>query len=172
MHSRQQATRSNQQALFRRYLAVCCLLPAVWCLTGCTSLSEYVHNGFKVGPNYKEPPASVAKKWIDADDKRSRRLFLTARGRGALVKALPIWKEAQMRMAQALKGADTDRFRAARSGARQPHPDNPRSIGLHGKHRLKRRGPPEVQTRAQERCFEFAESAPHAELVGPDHGDA
>ncbi|HEY1736111.1 MAG TPA: MarR family winged helix-turn-helix transcriptional regulator [Methylovirgula sp.] len=50
---------------------------------------------------------------IDADDKRSRRLFLTARGRSALVKALPIWTEAQMRMVQALKGTDADRFRAA-----------------------------------------------------------
>jgi NodT family efflux transporter outer membrane factor (OMF) lipoprotein len=39
-------------------------------LCGCTSISEYVHNGFKVGPNYKEPPAPVAQKWIDADDKR------------------------------------------------------------------------------------------------------
>ena len=39
-------------------------------LCGCTSLTDYVHNGFKVGPNYKEPPAPVAKKWIDADDKR------------------------------------------------------------------------------------------------------
>ncbi len=39
-------------------------------LCGCTSLSEYVHNGFKVGPNYKEPPAPVAKNWIDIDDKR------------------------------------------------------------------------------------------------------
>jgi NodT family efflux transporter outer membrane factor (OMF) lipoprotein len=41
-------------------------------LSGCTSLSEYVHNGFKVGPNYKRPPAPVAEHWIDADDKRVR----------------------------------------------------------------------------------------------------
>jgi NodT family efflux transporter outer membrane factor (OMF) lipoprotein len=37
---------------------------------GCTSLSEYVHNGFKVGPNYTPPPAPVANDWIDVGDKR------------------------------------------------------------------------------------------------------
>jgi NodT family efflux transporter outer membrane factor (OMF) lipoprotein len=35
-------------------------------------LREYVHNGFKVGPNYQKPPAPVAKDWIDTDDKRVR----------------------------------------------------------------------------------------------------
>jgi NodT family efflux transporter outer membrane factor (OMF) lipoprotein len=39
---------------------------------GCTSWREYVHNGFKVGPNYRKPPAPVAKDWIDADDQRVR----------------------------------------------------------------------------------------------------
>jgi NodT family efflux transporter outer membrane factor (OMF) lipoprotein len=37
---------------------------------GCTSLEEYVHNGFKVGPNYSQPPAPVAPHWIDANDQR------------------------------------------------------------------------------------------------------
>jgi len=37
-------------------------------LCGCTSLSEYIHNGFKVGPNYATPPAPVAKDWIDAKE--------------------------------------------------------------------------------------------------------
>jgi NodT family efflux transporter outer membrane factor (OMF) lipoprotein len=41
--------------------------------SGCTSLSEYVHNGFKVGPNYCKPPAPVAKDWIDGDDRRVRK---------------------------------------------------------------------------------------------------
>jgi NodT family efflux transporter outer membrane factor (OMF) lipoprotein len=41
-------------------------------LCGCTPLTEYVHNGFKVGPNYQKPPAPVAKNWIDAADKRVR----------------------------------------------------------------------------------------------------
>ena len=39
---------------------------------GCTSLEEYVQNGFKVGPNYRRPPAPVAPKWIDATDVRVR----------------------------------------------------------------------------------------------------
>jgi NodT family efflux transporter outer membrane factor (OMF) lipoprotein len=39
---------------------------------GCTSLHEYVHNGFKVGPNYGKPPAPVAREWIDAADVRVR----------------------------------------------------------------------------------------------------
>jgi len=41
-------------------------------LTGCTPWSEYIHNGFKVGPNYGRPAAPVAKGWIDATDKRVR----------------------------------------------------------------------------------------------------
>ncbi len=38
------------------------------CLGGCTGLSEYVHNGFKVGPNYCRPAAATAEQWIDAND--------------------------------------------------------------------------------------------------------
>ncbi len=37
---------------------------------GCTSWREYVHNGFKVGPNYCQPDAPVADHWIDAADIR------------------------------------------------------------------------------------------------------
>ncbi|HEY2841877.1 MAG TPA: efflux transporter outer membrane subunit [Pirellulales bacterium] len=48
------------------------LLLLICAITGCTSLREYVGNGFKVGPNYKRPPAPVASEWIDADDKRVR----------------------------------------------------------------------------------------------------
>src|SRR5215467_3186788 len=33
---------------------------------GCTTLREYVQNGFKVGPNYERPPAPLANGWIDA----------------------------------------------------------------------------------------------------------
>lgn len=39
-------------------------------LTGCTTFEEWVHNGFKVGPRFEEPPASVSSSWIDANDKR------------------------------------------------------------------------------------------------------
>lgn len=37
---------------------------------GCTSLSEYVHNGFKVGPNYCPPSVPVASEWIDSQNPR------------------------------------------------------------------------------------------------------
>jgi NodT family efflux transporter outer membrane factor (OMF) lipoprotein len=42
------------------------------CFCGCTPLTEYVQNGFKVGPNYRKPVAAVANNWIDASDKRVR----------------------------------------------------------------------------------------------------
>ena len=45
---------------------------AILGLGGCTSLGDYVHNGFKVGPNYCPARAEVARKWIDADDVRVR----------------------------------------------------------------------------------------------------
>jgi NodT family efflux transporter outer membrane factor (OMF) lipoprotein len=35
------------------------------CLGGCTSISEYWHNGLKVGPNYCTPPVPVGEHWID-----------------------------------------------------------------------------------------------------------
>lgn len=38
---------------------------------GCTSWREYLHNGFKVGPNYRPPNACVAQHWIDAADIRT-----------------------------------------------------------------------------------------------------
>src|SRR5437016_4981356 len=37
--------------------------------SGCTSLGDYIHNGFKVGPNYQKPPAPVASEWIDSKSK-------------------------------------------------------------------------------------------------------
>src|SRR5690606_1948013 len=40
-------------------------------LTGCaTSFREYVHNGFKVGPNYARPAAPVSDQWIDYQNDR------------------------------------------------------------------------------------------------------
>ncbi len=47
-----------------------CLLAAM-IAGGCTTGPlEWFHNGFKVGPQYAEPPASVASQWIDANDQR------------------------------------------------------------------------------------------------------
>jgi NodT family efflux transporter outer membrane factor (OMF) lipoprotein len=53
-----------------RGCVVCVVAIALLCLTGCTSLCDYFRNGFKVGPNYCQPPAPVAQHWIDADDVR------------------------------------------------------------------------------------------------------
>lgn len=59
-------------ALLRRRAVFVCLA-ALLAFAGCTPLTEYVHNGFKVGPNYKTPPAPVAKDWIDANDVHVRK---------------------------------------------------------------------------------------------------
>ncbi len=42
-------------------------------VAGCTSLSQYVHNGFKVGPNHATPAAAVADDWLDSSDARLTR---------------------------------------------------------------------------------------------------
>jgi len=39
---------------------------------GCTGVKEWCGNRFKVGPDYRRPPAAVAENWIDADDERIR----------------------------------------------------------------------------------------------------
>jgi outer membrane protein TolC len=44
-------------------LTAVALLPA-----GCTTLGEWIDNGLKVGPNFKEPPAAVSSDWIDTAD--------------------------------------------------------------------------------------------------------
>ena len=49
-----------------------CLAAAAACLSGCTSFSDYVHNEFKVGPEYAGSKAAVAPQWIDAADARVR----------------------------------------------------------------------------------------------------
>src|SRR5271165_6266887 len=45
------------------FLSPCLLVLLL--LGGCTSPREYVHNGFKVGPNYSPAPAPVADDWIE-----------------------------------------------------------------------------------------------------------
>src|SRR5438034_4678913 len=42
------------------------LVALLLAVSGCASVHEWVHNGFKVGPNFHEPPAAVADNWIDA----------------------------------------------------------------------------------------------------------
>ena len=66
-------TRSMSSLLLRKIGLQSTLFVALaTCSCGCTSVSEYVHNGFKVGPNYSTPEAAVASNWIDASDKRVR----------------------------------------------------------------------------------------------------
>ena len=55
----------------RVYSCLTCLAVLAISLTGCTSLSDYIHNGFKVGPNYRAAAAPVARNWIDAGDVRN-----------------------------------------------------------------------------------------------------
>jgi NodT family efflux transporter outer membrane factor (OMF) lipoprotein len=53
-----------------RLTTLAAVAAATLVLSGCTSFQDYVHNGFKVGPNYGRPPAPVAEHWIDASDVR------------------------------------------------------------------------------------------------------
>ena len=55
-----------------RHTCLFCVAAAALCLSGCTSLSDYVHHGFKVGPEYTPAKAAVAPQWIDAADLRVR----------------------------------------------------------------------------------------------------
>ncbi len=55
-----------------RHVQFCCLAAIALCLSGCTSFSDYFHNGFKVGPDYTGAKAAVAPGWIDSTDLRVR----------------------------------------------------------------------------------------------------
>src|SRR5712675_2087453 len=48
---------------------------------------------------------------IDQDDRRSRRLVLTAKGRAALIAALPAWQEGHAAIEPVLAGRKTNRLR-------------------------------------------------------------
>jgi NodT family efflux transporter outer membrane factor (OMF) lipoprotein len=53
-----------------RCAAACFGVAALVGLGGCTLLSEYIDNGFMVGPNYLRPPVPLSPKWIDEGDPR------------------------------------------------------------------------------------------------------
>lgn len=58
----------------RSVLCLLCLAISLMA-TGCAytgSWKDYVHNGFKVGPNYSKPAAPVGDEWIDSYDERVR----------------------------------------------------------------------------------------------------
>jgi NodT family efflux transporter outer membrane factor (OMF) lipoprotein len=61
--------------------AVACrwlLAAAVGLNAGCVTTSplDYLHNGFKIGPNYCRPPVPVADEWIEANDSRVQNRYL------------------------------------------------------------------------------------------------
>ncbi len=66
--------RSRSERWSRRRTAVLLLGLALAALTqaGCTTLSEWIHNGFKVGPNYTPPPAPLPAHWVEAHDPEVR----------------------------------------------------------------------------------------------------
>jgi NodT family efflux transporter outer membrane factor (OMF) lipoprotein len=58
-----------------RLALIAVLLAHLLTIGGCTSLEQFVHNGFKVGPNFHEPATSgvVAEDWIDTDEPNIQR---------------------------------------------------------------------------------------------------
>jgi len=55
----------------------------------------------------------LVKVKVDPDDKRSRRLTLTAAGKARLAAAAPIWKRAHARTEQLLRSSTPDNLRAS-----------------------------------------------------------
>jgi len=62
--TREVAAVYSSAGAYRRFFSMS-LIAALCLLTGGCDLGEWARNGFKVGPNYKEPPAPVAQHWID-----------------------------------------------------------------------------------------------------------
>jgi NodT family efflux transporter outer membrane factor (OMF) lipoprotein len=54
-----------------RLLSYCALAGLALGQSGCTTaIGEWLHNGFKVGPNYQPPPAPLPPTWIDTGNPR------------------------------------------------------------------------------------------------------
>jgi NodT family efflux transporter outer membrane factor (OMF) lipoprotein len=67
------ASTTTNRWLGQRLLLLSWSLAAALTLSMCgctTSLSEWIHNGFKVGPNFEPPPAPLPPQWIDANNTR------------------------------------------------------------------------------------------------------
>ena len=58
----------------------------------------------------------LVKVAVDKEDKRSRRLIITAAGRALLGKAFPIWKETHAAVESRIAGGNADDLRAALRG--------------------------------------------------------
>ena len=52
---------------FPRWVLVLCPLALLYS-SGCAYVDNWMHNGFKVGPDYCEPVVSVADDWVDFND--------------------------------------------------------------------------------------------------------
>ena len=63
-------TEATGRSLVRPMCLAVVLASMLVASNGCTSLREYIGNGFRVGHDYQEPPAAVAATWIDVNDKR------------------------------------------------------------------------------------------------------
>lgn len=62
--------KSSDRFLMGQFWAVCCLILILLFGSGCHSLKQWYHNGFKVGPNHCTPPATVTDVWMESDDDR------------------------------------------------------------------------------------------------------
>ncbi len=69
--------KSLRYRMVRSLAMAVCLLAAV-SASGCVTTSpwEYIQNGFKVGPNYSQPPAPVAEGWIESKDPNVQNRYL------------------------------------------------------------------------------------------------
>ena len=65
---------AQKKTLTRLYLGHygvgCCLVLILVLGSGCQSLKQWYHNGFKVGPNHCTPPATVSDVWMASEDDR------------------------------------------------------------------------------------------------------
>jgi NodT family efflux transporter outer membrane factor (OMF) lipoprotein len=62
--------REGLRGQWRGLLAAFTLLLAMSSASGCMTCGNWLHNGFKVGPDYCKPAAPVAENWIDFNDPR------------------------------------------------------------------------------------------------------
>src|SRR5947207_1527460 len=60
-----QPLRTRLHRLYCSELLVIVLLTS----PGCSGVSHWIHNGFRVGPNYCPPPAPLAEEWLEQDEK-------------------------------------------------------------------------------------------------------
>ncbi|QDV74806.1 efflux transporter outer membrane subunit [Botrimarina mediterranea] len=70
-HNKYPSSRYSTPRRLRRCACLAVAAVAVGGSSGCmTSFKEYVHNGFKVGPNYCKPAVPVSDEWVEARDTR------------------------------------------------------------------------------------------------------